>query len=158
MRYLCILILIFTLSSCEYFNVKKTSSEAILNEELEAFNWDDVDSYPAFSSCDNLESKEEKKQCFEDDLTTHIYSHLEAEKIVVTQDIHDTIILKFQISEKGDISLLSSKIDTTTTQEIPNIKDLLNNSLEALPEIFPAIKRGQHVKTEFELPLIITVN
>lgn len=158
MKHLHIFILVFMLVSCEYFNVKKTSSEAILKEELETFNWENVDDYPSFSSCDTLESKEEKKQCFEEGLTTHIFSYLENEKIVVTQDLHDTIILQFQISEKGELALISSKIDTITIQQVPNIKALINESLDALPEIFPAIKRGQQVKTTFELPLVISVD
>lgn len=158
MRHLSILILVLVLTSCEYFNVKKIPPETILNEELQTFNWNEVDNYPSFSSCDALTSNIEKKQCFDDNLTTHIYSFLEDQKIIVTQDVYDTIILKFQISKGGALSLLSSKINATTIQEIPSIKALLNESLEGLPEVFPAVKRGQQVKTAFELPLIISVN
>ncbi len=145
------------LTSCEYFNVKKTSSEAILNEELETFDWKDVDVYPTFSSCDSLTTKQEKKQCFESRLATQIFSFLDSEGIVVTQDINDTIMLSFQVSETGVLSLSSSKIDSLTLQGIPNIKTLLNKSIDSLPKIFPAIKRGQQVKTAFELPVIINV-
>ena len=58
--------------SCEYFNAKKTSSEAILKEELKTFNWNDVDEYPSFSICDSSATKQERKQCFENTLTKHI--------------------------------------------------------------------------------------
>ena len=64
MRQICVFLLIITLASCEYFNVKKTSSEAILKEELQTFNWNDVDEYPTFSICDSLTSKQEKKTMF----------------------------------------------------------------------------------------------
>jgi len=158
MKHLYVFILVFMLISCEYFNVKKTSSEAILNEELQTFNWNEVDIYPAFSSCDSMSTKQEKKQCFESHLTNQIFSFLEREGIVVTQDINDTIVLSFQVSETGVLSLSSSNIDTLTLQEIPNIKTLLNRSIDSLPVIFPAIKRGQQVKTAFELPVIINVN
>lgn len=157
MKHLYVFILVFMLTSCEYFNVKKTSSEAILNEELQTFNWNDVDAYPTFSSCDSMLTKQEKKQCFEIHLTTQIFSFLESEGIVVTQDINDTIVLSFEVSETGVLSLSSSKIDTLTFQEIPNIKTLLNKSIDSLPKIFPAIKRGQQVKIAFELPVIINV-
>ncbi|WNH08283.1 hypothetical protein [Thalassobellus suaedae] len=157
MKHLYVFILVFMLTSCEYFNVKKTSSEAILNEELQTFNWNDVDAYPTFSSCDSMLTKQEKKQCFESHLTTQIFSFLESEGIVVTQDINDTIVLSFEVSETGVLSLSSSKIDTLTFQEIPNIKTLLNKSIDSLPKIFPAIKRGQQVKIAFELPVIINV-
>ncbi|NMH87208.1 hypothetical protein [Flavivirga algicola] len=158
MKQICAFLVIILLTSCEYFNVKKTSSEAILNEELETFNWNDVDEYPSFSSCDSVSSKQEKKQCFTDILTGHIFEYLQDEIIIVTQDINDTIDLKLQISNTGEITLLESDVDSLTVKEIPNINDLLVRSLDTLPKIFPAIKRGQQVTTEFKLPIIIGVD
>ena len=157
MKQICVFILILMLASCEYFNVKKTSSEAILEEELQTFNWNDVDEYPTFSICDSLTTKQEKKQCFGTHLTNKILSFLQSEDITVTQDVNDTINLKFRISEKGKLSLLDFEVDSLTILEIPNIKVLIQESLVALPQVFPAIKRAQQVKTEFELPIIINV-
>ena len=145
-------------TSCEYFNVKKTSSEAILNEELQTFNWKEVDVYPTFSTCDTSSNKLESERCFEQTLTTQITNYLHRETIIVTQDVNDTIVLDFQITEKGILTLLQSEIDSITIQEIPNIKELLVLSLDSLPKVFPAIKRGQQVRTQFKLPIIITVN
>jgi hypothetical protein len=146
------------LCSCEYFNVKKTSSEAILKEELQTFNWNNVDVYPTFSECDSSTTKQELKQCFERILNTHIANYLQKETIIVSQDIEDTISLQFQVSEKGVLTLLNAKVDSLTIKEIPNIKKILAKSLDSLPEIFPAIKRGQQVTTEFKLPIIIKMN
>tara|TARA_R110002049_G_scaffold305738_1_gene503143 strand:- start:14728 stop:15204 length:477 start_codon:yes stop_codon:yes gene_type:complete len=158
MKQICVFLVVVTLTSCKYFDVKKTSSEAILNEELQTFNWKEVDTYPTFSSCDSLASKMENERCFEHTLTAHITDYLQKETIVVTQDVHDTILLDFQVSEMGKLSLLHSKIDSITLQEIPNIQELLLLSLDSLPKVFPAIKRGQQVKTQFKLPIIISVN
>ena len=158
MKPFCVFLFVLMLTSCEYFNVKKTSSEAILKEELQTFNWNDVDEYPSFSVCDSTTSKNERKLCFQNTLTFHITNYLQNERIVVTQDILDTLLLDFQVSKSGDLVLLESKIDSLTHLEIPNIKVLLKNSLDSLPEIFPAIKRGQQVTTEFNLPIIISVN
>ncbi|MGA1227097.1 MAG: hypothetical protein ACO3VF_07690 [Tamlana sp.] len=146
------------LNSCEYFNVKKTSPEAILNEELQTFNWNDVDEYPNFSECDSISIKEDRKICFQSVLTLHIWEFLKNEKLVVSQDINDTIMLSFQLSENGDLNLVNTKVDSLTLQEIPEINKLLYMSLDSLPKIYPAIKRGQQVKTEFRLPIIIHVN
>jgi hypothetical protein len=158
MKKISVLICVLMLSSCEYFNVKKTSSEAILKEELQTFNWNDVDEYPSFSICDSSSNKQERKQCFETTLTSYITTYLQKDTIVVTQDIKDTINLKLQVSDKGIISVLSVNVDSVTSLEIPNIKALLAESLGALPKIFPALKRGQQVKTEFKLPIIIHVD
>lgn len=158
MKHILIFFTLILLTSCEYFKVKKTSSEAILNEELQTFNWNEVDTYPTFSSCDSSATKPEKDQCFEWTLTTHITDYLRKETIIVSQDINDTIVLDFQVSETGSLSLLDSEIDSITLQEIPNIKVLLSRSLDSLPKMFPAIKRGQQVRTQFKLPIIISVN
>ncbi|WP_246124783.1 hypothetical protein [Algibacter pacificus] len=135
--------------------MKKTSSEAILKEELQTFNWNDVDDYPSFTACDSIETKQNRKACFERVLTRHIGVFLKREKIIVTQDINDTIILKFQVSETGDLKLQNVDMDSVTRYQIPEIENLIYKSLDSLPEIFPATKRGQQVKTEFVLPIII---
>ncbi|MEC3906697.1 hypothetical protein VOI54_06680 [Tamlana sp. 2201CG12-4] len=158
MKQRCVFILVLMLVSCEYFNVKKTSSEAILNEELQTFNWNDVDEYPSFSLCDSLNTKAERISCFQSTIVNHITSHLEKEVIIVTQDINDTIVLQLQVSKEGDLVLMNTKIDSLTIQEIPNIKTLLIKSLDTLPKIFPANKKGQLVTTNFSLPIIINVN
>ncbi len=158
MKQIYVLIVALTLTSCEYFNVKKTSPEAILNEELKTFNWNDVDVYPSFSSCDSIESKPQKTVCFTNVLTAHILKHLQNETIVVTHDVTDTINLKFQVSETGILSILNIEVDSTIIKEIPNIEALIHSSLDSLPKVFPAIKRRQQVKIEFELPVIIQAN
>ncbi|MDU8885080.1 hypothetical protein RXV94_02830 [Yeosuana sp. MJ-SS3] len=158
MQRIIVFLMFILLVSCEYFKVKKTSSDFILEEELQSFKWNEVDEYPTFSICENSNSKLETKQCFESTITKAITTQLMTENIIVTQDIEDTIYIKFQISEKGELSVLKIKTDSITSQEIPNIEDILISSLDSLPEIFPAIKRSQKVKTEFMLPIVINVN
>lgn len=152
------ILLFFIVTSCNYFDVKKTSSEAILNDELKTFNWSEVDTYPTFESCDYAETKDQKKICFQNTLTGIITTHLQEQSIIVSQDINDTLQIQFQISEKGILSLLEVQIDSLVRHEIPNIENMLHNSLDSLPKIFPALKRGQQVKTEFKLPVIIQMN
>ena len=158
MKYLGIVLLFFSLTSCDYFDKKKINAEDILNEELKTFNWSEVDEYPTFQSCKDANSQTAKKQCFENTLTAHISNYLGKENIVVTQDVNDTIVIKFLISETGDLSVLNVKSAENTKIQIPKIDTLLVNSLKGLPKIYPAIKRSQQVKTEFKLPIIISVN
>ncbi|MCX7550958.1 hypothetical protein [Xanthomarina sp. F2636L] len=158
MKHLYLLFGFLLLVSCNNFDVKKTTSDAILNEELKTFNWSDVDEYPSFASCSDDVSKVEKQRCFQNTLTAIITNRIQRDTIVVTQNIDDTIYIKFQISEKGVLSFLEARVDSVTRHEIPNIDELLRNSLDSLPEIYPAIKRGQQVKTAFTLPVIIQVN
>ena len=62
MKQICVFLGFLMLMSCQYFNVKKTSSDAILKEELQTFNWNEVDEYPSFPECDSAITKQEKKQ------------------------------------------------------------------------------------------------
>ncbi|MGB6269881.1 MAG: hypothetical protein WBF67_12820 [Olleya sp.] len=158
MKQIAVLLVFFLLASCQYFDVKKTTSEAILSEELKTFNWNEVDNYPSFEVCDSLQTKLESKQCFETTLANHISNKLQTETITVSQVINDTIMLSFLISKKGELNINLIEIDSITSQEIPNIEGLITKSLNTLPKIFPAIKRGQQVKTQFKLPIILQVN
>lgn len=157
MKYLTILFLILCVSSCDYFDKKKVYSEDILKKDLQTFNWNEVDEYPTFAVCDSSSTKAQRKYCFETTLSSHIISQLDIEKIVVTKDINDTIIIRFQISETGKLSVIDIKISDLIKAQIPKIDTLLIESLKDLPKIFPAIKRSQQVKTEFKLPIVINV-
>ncbi|WP_338732701.1 hypothetical protein [Mangrovimonas cancribranchiae] len=158
MKKLITVILLLCFTSCNYFDVKKTSTETILNEELKTFNWKDVDEYPSFSSCDNTFQKEERKRCFTQTLIKTISNRLAHQNIVVTEDVTDTVMMRLQVSYKGELKVLSIKADTLTYQQIPKIDSLLVSTLDSLPKIYPAVKRSQQVTTEFSLPIRIHVN
>ena len=157
MKYASILLLLICCYSCDFFTAKKTTTEAVLKEELETFNWTEVDSYPTFDVCNAKASREEKKQCFEYTLTNTITKYLERQVIIVTTDVNDTLKLKLELSSKGELHLKALQMDTLTQKEIPNLKALVKESLQTLPKIYPALKRAQHVNTAFELPLIVKV-
>lgn len=158
MRKVLFFLGLLSLTSCDYFNVKKTSSEAILNEELKTFNWNEVDEYPIFKTCDSTNSKSEKERCFETTLGTLMSNNLYANEIVVTKDLYDTIFLEFKIDEKGILEITKTEIDSLILAEIPEIENYLYKSIDSLPEIYPAIKRGQQVTTKFKMPLIVKVS
>jgi len=109
MKYLTILFFILCFTSCDYFDKKKITSQEILQEDLQTFNWNEVDEYPTFISCDSSSSKAERRNCFETTLSSHITSQLAQEKIVVTKDINDTIIIKFLVSNLGELQCFRSK-------------------------------------------------
>lgn len=157
MRKTYILLVLLHCYSCDFFNAKKTTTEAILKEELETFNWIDVDSYPTFDVCNKEANQDEKKQCFEQTLSRKITQYLEQQIIVVTTDVNDTLQLKLHATSKGHLQLEAIKMDTLTQQQIPQIETLIQQSIKTLPKLYPALKRGQQVNTRFELPLIIKV-
>jgi len=158
MKHLLIFIFLLSFSSCDYFDKKKVYSEDILKEDLKTFNWNEVDEYPTFSVCDKASTKIQRKDCFETTLTSFIMSQLSKETIIVTENINDTIMISFQISEKGELRIVNIKSSDLIKEQIPKMDTLLIESLKDLPKIFPAIKRSQQVKTQFNLPVVINVN
>ena len=112
MRYAPILFLIFC-CSCHYFEKKKLDSEKLLEEELQAFNWNALDQYPSFESCED------------------------------------------GIDFEANKNLKGSHISDETSARF---KDALTKSFSALPVLYPAIKRSQHVQAVFQLPIILNAN
>ena len=158
MKYLSILFGCLVLTSCNYFKTKKTSTEAILKEELQSFNWSEVDEYPSLAVCDSLTDKHDQKRCFETAITRHVLQRLSEKQLTVRNDLNDTVFIDFKLSEKGEISILKIQANQNVRDEIPELDQFIHASIEALPQIFPAIKRGQQVTTQFRLPIIIRSN
>ncbi|MBT8272327.1 MAG: hypothetical protein KJO77_00885 [Bacteroidia bacterium] len=158
MRYLSCLLIIICLLSCDYFEKKKISADDILEGELQSFNWNEVDEYPSFVSCDSSVSKMERRQCFESILTQHISSKIQASNFVVSEAINDTVQMAFSISSEGEIRIKAIEHSDIIKQQIPELDSILRLSIHDLPELLPAIKRGQHVNTEFILPLVVNAN
>lgn len=156
-RIVCLLILLIV-TSCDYFEKKKVYPEDLLEEELQTFNWNEVDAYPTFSNCDSLTEKENRKVCFQNTLISNVNEFLKAQNLVVSNDVNDTITLKIIIDRTGMLEVESISIHPETVQEIPEIDSLLRQSLKGIPKIYPAIKRNQQVTTAFELPVIVSIN
>jgi len=132
-------------------------SEDLLNEELQTFNWNDVDIYPTFDSCDSITDKMESKACFQRILLNKVSSYLKEQNIVVSEDVNDTVKMHLEINKLGDLKVQEIHMATETRTHIPELDSLLRQSLEELPKIYPAIKRNQHVTTVFELPVIVRI-
>lgn len=158
MNRVVFLFLILLLSSCDYFEKKKVNSEDLYEEELKTFNWNDVDTYPTFQSCDSLTAKEEIKTCFQNTLLANVNQFLAEQNLVVSEDVNDTIRLKLVIDNNGILKIESMSIKPETRLQIPEIDSLLQQSITTVPKIYPAIKRGQQVTAAFELPVIVRID
>ncbi len=158
MRPIVFLLILLLATSCNYFEKKKVYPEDLLEEELRTFNWNEVDTYPTFTSCDSITVREDSRACFQNTIIGSVNQFLEAQHIVVSNDVNDTIRLKISIDNKGVLVVKSIQLQPETAIQIPEIDSLLRQSLKGIPKIYPAIKRGQPVTTAFELPVIVRID
>lgn len=147
-------VLFLFLIACN-FETKKISSEEVLEQESRSLNWKEVDEYPAFENCQNLTNLAEAKNCFEKKVTSTIYSFLASQQPVVTESINDTLIIFLKITKEGEPQIDSIKVDTTVTNQLPKIDQWIRQSIDSLPKIYPASKRGIPVSTKFKMPVVV---
>ncbi|MCG9971643.1 hypothetical protein [Christiangramia crocea] len=154
MRKSLLPVLILIIASCN-FETKKISSEEVLEQESRSLNWKEVDEYPAFEECKNKTELTAAKNCFESKIARTIYSFLASQQPVVTESINDTLYIYLEITKEGQPQIDSVKVDTTITNQLPDIEKWLRQSIDSLPKIYPASKRGIPVSTVFKMPIVV---
>ena len=154
MRYALILFLI-SFCSCQFFQKERLDSKSILKNELHSFKWDELDQYPSFEICDEGVDFKTNKQCFESTITSHIYNTLKEIEDIIFVSSKDTFLLELLVTKTGKISVknLKSKLVSDSTTSL--LEYSLNESFHKLPNLYPPIKRSQHVQALFQLPIII---
>mgnify|MGYP001345241610 CR=1 FL=1 len=135
MNRLACFLLIFLLTACDYFEKQKVNSEDLLEEELQTFNWNDVDTYPTFNSCEAMTTKEDSRVCFQNTLLQHVNDYLGSQNIIVSEDVYDTIRLKLIIDNKGLLQIEDITLKPETEYQIPHID--VCPPFEYKPNIYP---------------------
>lgn len=156
-RFLLISFVLISLAGCRNMETKKVSSETILAEELREIDMKEVDEYPTFAGCESLDVRSERRNCFERGLSANFQQFLATKILIFSEPIRDTIWLDLGISASGEAKINAIKIPDSLAQKIPQMKEWLYQSMDSLPKIYPAIKRGIPVRTAFKMPVIIKV-
>ncbi len=156
MRISAVLLLLLVCCSCNFFESKDVKKERLVREQIQSIDWNEVDRYPLFSECDENDTKEGQKDCFQSILTRHIREVLSAKNIQVKTALKDTITLVLVIRKDGTIKIESLDKTETINQQIPDIDKIITEALITLPRIYPAIKRGVGVATKVKLPLVLS--
>jgi hypothetical protein len=152
---LAILLLLVVTSSCQFFETEKISTETFYEEELKTINWNDVDQYPVFASCEAIPEKSEQKECFSRVLIGSLSKAAWNNGGGMDRDIRDTIWLKIDVSETAELTVRDIQIDSIILQRYPLMKQALLDRIDSVKLIAPAYKRGIPVRTEFSLPIVV---
>jgi len=156
MRKLLFLFFLFgLLCSCELFESKEEKTQKLVNEELMAIDWNDVDQYPHFDNCDETATKQAQKECFESVMLDFFSKALSGLTFEVDHELHDTVYIDFLVDEHGFISVLNVEEKTDVLNEISDFNHKISERLNDLTTVAPALKRGNPVSLRFRLPLVL---
>lgn len=152
-KFFIIIFCAFLLLSCSYFENKYKKEEIQAVDTIVDFN--SIDSFPLFPACDSIPSEDKQKICSQIKLSEHIYASLNNHQFITENSINDTILVKIEVSKKGEVSLVNIQSSKFIQQEIPELDSLIVDGIKTLPILKPGIKRGIPVKTAFSLPIIL---
>ena len=130
------------------------SEKELLQKELKAINWKEVDEYPSVVDCEKIENKTQRQQCFFEVLTHLIQDKLSTDTLSVLYPKLDTIEVKVTIFPNATMQFEPQFPKDSVDYDRIKIDSILKARLVDFPKVNPAIKRGIPVKTQFILPVI----
>ncbi len=149
------LLFLILISSCQYFGGEVPSKKELLDKELNAINWNEVDEFPSFSECDKIKDERLQKQCFFEFLTQTIQEKLTSDTLANLYPELDTIEVKVTVFPNSTMKFEPQFPKDSTAYDTIKIDSILKSRLINFPKVNPATKRGLPVKTQFILPVII---
>ncbi|MGB5203379.1 MAG: hypothetical protein WBN63_04245 [Eudoraea sp.] len=155
MRKLLILFCLCLISSCDLFTSTEVKTQKLVEKELQAINWNDVDQYPLFDDCDETASKASQKECFENTLLLHFSMTLQEFEFILDKDVEEAVYVDFLVDKEGKITVLNIDKNSLIQEQIPEFDGIVSRSLKSLPELGPALKRGIPVNAKFRIPIIL---
>ncbi|MER3374534.1 MAG: hypothetical protein RIM83_07840 [Allomuricauda sp.] len=154
-KFVLLIIFMGLLVSCELFESKEDKTQKLVNEELLAIDWNDVDQYPLFEDCDETANKPDQRDCFQAVMLDSFSKALDGLEFQVDQDLNDTVYIDFVIDEHGFISVLNVEEKTDVLNAIADFNTKISERLNDLTTVAPALKRGNPVSLRFRLPLVL---
>lgn len=138
--------------SCDNISIIKKQNIPTLDTIVD---FSSVDTSPSFSICDSIIEKEPKTNCFRKTIHKSIAEELQRHVFAIEHAIDETILVYIKIDAKGIPRLVQIDASNLVKQQLPNLDSILQNAVNKLPKLYPAIKRGIPVETQYQLPLKI---
>ena len=158
MRKFFTILLLSACFSCDLFESKEKKTRELVNQEMRTINWNDVDNYPLFESCDESTSKTSQRECFETELLQHFSATLQEFEFVIGPDMDTTVFVDFLIDQEGELTVVDIQKDNAIDEVMPEFDGIISQSLRNLPTLAPALKRGIPVRVKFRIPIVLNRN
>ena len=146
--------IIVLFSSCQYFLSKEEQTQKMVNAELMAIDWNDVDQFPLFEECDEMAQKTEQRNCFEREMLKRFGEAFSDTVYEVDQEIKDTLFVDFEVDEDGFVNITEIEENLEIENIVPGFRDEIRLRFKDLT-VIPAHKQGINVKIKFRLPIVL---
>lgn len=154
MKKICLFVLFPLFAGCQYIE-KTPSKDAMLDKEMQAVDWSEVDEYPSIDDCETLRDKNERRHCFFEFLTQQIQQKLAVDTLAVMYPKLDTIEVKVTVFPDSTLGFEPNLRKDSLLYDTKRIDSILHARLVDFPKVSPAIKRGIPVKSQFLLPILL---
>lgn len=152
MRVFSFLLLIIFLTSCDKFSFTKNKNIQAIDTIVD---FTSVDTFPSFKVCDSLIDKTKKQNCFRNTIHQKIGEELQKHALAIKDSIDETVLVNLIINSKGEIVFKKLQSSEKIKRELAELDSLIQASVDNLPKVYPAIKRGIPVTTKYQLPIRI---
>lgn len=134
--------------SCDFVN-------SMLTNKQDRIDFTSIDEYPQFPSCDSLATLAFRKKCFEDTAARFIQNDLDVHNFSSPKPIADAIIVHFDIDNQGYASLFELETSELVKESLPELEDVIRESIANFPRLKPAKKRNISVASRYMIPVYI---
>ena len=128
MRTFPIIAILTLLTACDWSAKREEKTRELVDQEIRAIDWDDVDQYPLFADCDELAVKPEQKKCFMETLLRHFSKTLKESDFVLDEEVKDTIFVDFRMEDTGAITLIDIKNDEKIQGQLPGFREQIEKA------------------------------
>ena len=154
LRVFSFLLLLFLITSCDKFSFSKNKDIQVLDTVV---NFSSVDTSPSFKVCDSIIDKQRKSDCFRTTIHQKIGAELQQHEFSIKNSISEIVYVDVLINSKGKIILETIESSDNIKTQLPKLATILKLSVDKIPDIYPAIKRGIPVTTKYRLPIKVEV-
>ena len=153
-RFIFYLVICIGILGCSQWETKKISTEDFFDEAWEAIAISEVDTYPFFEQCSELEENVRQRECFVSGVRVNLQEHLSQYPITLKESLTDTLHIYCEVSDKGAFCIDSIQVSSRLQNVLPEIELWIYDGIKTIPKVIPATKRGIPVNMKFELPVV----
>jgi|TARA_B110000483_G_scaffold193147_1_gene229792 hypothetical protein len=154
LRVSSFLLLFIFITSCDNFSFSKNKNMQLLDTIV---NFSSVDTSPSFKVCDSIIDKQKKTNCFRTTIHQKIGAELQKHQFVIRDSISEIVYVDLLINSKGKIILEAMDSSEEIKIKLPKLDSVLRISIDKIPNVYAAIKRGIPVTTKYRLPIKIQI-